>query len=337
MKMSKYLTREDCFDTTSEYYSQMIKIIEANSHFPKKVCKDRELHHIILKSFSKKSNAEIDNRLENLVSLSREDHFLIHYFSWKCANKKYVKSAAYAVSLMRRSLLTKDTAKNDFLNIMIADISSLSKTLFTFNKQSFKRKKHTNTFSWIDLVLANVLVAISNNELLISDFFEKMGVTGHTHSFSRYVNNAKAEYPLITENFTNSLTQVVRSIFPPVKKFIKNNDALKAERLDTLIEISRFISWFICEYHMQEDLYDEKDTLEDVIEKYNNDNEIEDYLKYVENLKAKYGTHCYHKVGSWFNNGLSELRLIKNPDPNLWVKGRLPKEVNNKNAKITAE
>ena len=75
---------EKYFDTTSEYWQKIQKIYEDNDHYPKTIVKGRNLHHKFLRSFSKLEGTEIDNDKENLVSLSEGDHFLVHYYMWKC-------------------------------------------------------------------------------------------------------------------------------------------------------------------------------------------------------------------------------------------------------------
>ena len=96
---------ENYFDISSEYWKKVEKIYEENGSFPKKVVKDRNLHHKFPKSFSKKDGAEIDNDEDNLVSLSLADHFRVHYYLWKCAKKGYRGMMALAFTLMRKKVV----------------------------------------------------------------------------------------------------------------------------------------------------------------------------------------------------------------------------------------
>ena len=93
---------ENYFEVSSEYWKKVEKIYENSESFPKKVVKDRNLHHKFPRSFSKKDGAEIDNDEDNLVSLSLADHFRVHYYLWKCAKKGYRSMMARAFTLMRK-------------------------------------------------------------------------------------------------------------------------------------------------------------------------------------------------------------------------------------------
>ncbi|MBQ2204368.1 MAG: hypothetical protein II411_00560, partial [Lachnospiraceae bacterium] len=72
------------FDTESDYWKKIQEIYKENDNFPRVVVKGRNLHHKFLRAFSKLEGTEIDNDKENLVSLSEGDHFLVHYYLWKC-------------------------------------------------------------------------------------------------------------------------------------------------------------------------------------------------------------------------------------------------------------
>lgn len=100
---------ENYFDTSSEYWKKLKKIYEENESFPKKVVKERNLHHKFPKSFSKKDGAEIDNDEDNLVSLSLADHFRVHYYLWKSAKKGYRGMMAMAFTLMRKKAVVYAT------------------------------------------------------------------------------------------------------------------------------------------------------------------------------------------------------------------------------------
>ena len=96
---------ENYFDISSEYWKKVEKIYEENESFPKKVVKDRNLHHKFPRSFSKKDGVDIDNDEDNLVSLSLADHFRVHYYLWKCAKKGYRGMMAKAFVLMRKKMV----------------------------------------------------------------------------------------------------------------------------------------------------------------------------------------------------------------------------------------
>ena len=100
---------ENYFDTSSEYWLKVEKIYEENESFPKKVVKDRNLHHKFPRSFSKKDGVDIDNDEDNLVSLSLADHFRVHFYLWKCAKKGYRGMMAKAFIFMRKKAVAYAT------------------------------------------------------------------------------------------------------------------------------------------------------------------------------------------------------------------------------------
>ena len=100
---------ENYFDISSEYWKKAERIYEENESFPKKVVKDRNLHHKFPRSFSKKDGVDIDNDEDNLVSLSLADHFRVHYYLWKCAKKGYRGMMAKAFIFMRKKAVAYAT------------------------------------------------------------------------------------------------------------------------------------------------------------------------------------------------------------------------------------
>ena len=96
---------ENYFDISSEYWKKVEKIYEENESFPKKVVKDRNLHHRFPRSFSKKDGVDIDNDEDNLVSISLADHFRVHFYLWKCSKKGYRGMMAKAFVFMRKKMV----------------------------------------------------------------------------------------------------------------------------------------------------------------------------------------------------------------------------------------
>ena len=91
---------ENYFDIESEYWKKIQKIYEENDKYPKVVVKNRNLHHKFMRSFSRLEGTEIDNDKDNLVSLSEGDHFLVHYYLWKCTKTGFKNRTALPVRLM---------------------------------------------------------------------------------------------------------------------------------------------------------------------------------------------------------------------------------------------
>lgn len=134
------------FDTSSEYWQKIQKIYEENDHFPKIVVKNRNLHHKFMRSFSRLEGTEIDNDKENLVSLSEGDHFLVHYYLWKCTKQGFRRQTGLPVRFMY-----KKTAK--YLTDEIAELISkewICKDLYQSEEtkkkisESSKGRKHTD-------------------------------------------------------------------------------------------------------------------------------------------------------------------------------------------------
>ena len=100
---------ENYFDISSEYWKKVEKLYEENESFPKKVVKDRNLHHKFPRSFSKKDGVDIDNDEDNLVSLSLADHFRVHFYLWKCSKKGYRGMMAKAFVFMRKKAVVYAT------------------------------------------------------------------------------------------------------------------------------------------------------------------------------------------------------------------------------------
>lgn len=96
---------ENYFDISSEYWKKLKRVYEENESFPKKVVKDRNLHHKFPRSFSKKDGVAVDNDEDNLVSLSLADHFRVHYYLWKCSKKGYRGLMAKAFVFMRKKMV----------------------------------------------------------------------------------------------------------------------------------------------------------------------------------------------------------------------------------------
>lgn len=97
--ISKYV------DTESPLYDKLLRLYDENKDFPLENTKGRNVHHIVLRSWSRIDGEEIDNTEENLVSLTAADHILAHFYIWKISKSPYRRSAASAWYFMSRTLL----------------------------------------------------------------------------------------------------------------------------------------------------------------------------------------------------------------------------------------
>ena len=132
---------ENYFDTSSEYWKKVEKIYEENESFPKKVVKERNLHHKFPKSFSKKDGVDIDNDEDNLVSLSLADHFRVHYYLWKSALKGYRGMMAMAFTLMRKKAVVYAT--DETIEQIARDYENAMKEAAEVKSRAMKGKHHS--------------------------------------------------------------------------------------------------------------------------------------------------------------------------------------------------
>lgn len=140
---------ENYFDISSEYWQKVQRIYNESEHFPKIVVKERNLHHKFPRSFSKKDGVEIDNDLDNLVSLSLSDHFLVHYYLWKCANKGYRGMMALAFSFMRKKMVKY--ASEETIEQLAKDYEAVMKDVSKMH--SIVGKRVTSSEKWKNSML----------------------------------------------------------------------------------------------------------------------------------------------------------------------------------------
>ena len=133
---------ENYFDISSEYWKKVEKIYEDSESFPKKVVKNRNLHHKFPRSFSKKDGAGVDNDEDNLVSLSLADHFRVHYYLWKCSKKGYRGMMARAFTLMRKKMVKY--ASDDTIEQLAKDYENAMKEASDTISEANKGKRWFN-------------------------------------------------------------------------------------------------------------------------------------------------------------------------------------------------
>ena len=132
---------ENYFDISSEYWKKVEKIYEENESFPKKVVKDRNLHHKFPRSFSKKDGVAVDNDEDNLVSLSLADHFRVHYYLWKCSKKGYRGMMAKAFVFMRKKAVVYAT--DETIEQIAQDYETAMKEAYDVISKAQKGKHHS--------------------------------------------------------------------------------------------------------------------------------------------------------------------------------------------------
>lgn len=88
------------FDTENPLWKNVLEIFERNKSFEKKKTPGRALHHKYPRAFSRMLNESEDNDEDNLISLSFQDHFIIHYYYYTLAKEKFKSRMALAFKLM---------------------------------------------------------------------------------------------------------------------------------------------------------------------------------------------------------------------------------------------
>ena len=92
-----------CFDKNSIDFDNMMKIInyaKSCNRGLKANSPNYNIHHIIPRSYYRKNNLVIDNSETNLVKLTLQEHFMVHYYAWKCSTKEIRRPMATAFHLM---------------------------------------------------------------------------------------------------------------------------------------------------------------------------------------------------------------------------------------------
>ena len=139
---------ENYFDISSEYWKKVEKIYEENESFPKKVVKERNLHHKFPRSFSKKDGVDIDNDEDNLVSLSLADHFRVHFYLWKCSKKGYRGMMAKAFVFMRKKMVKY--ASDEAVEQLAKDYETSMKEAAEANKGKRRSEEAKKGLRWFN-------------------------------------------------------------------------------------------------------------------------------------------------------------------------------------------
>ena len=90
---------KEIFDISSSEFAKMMAIINSAKAL-KLPHRGNHAHHIVPRSYYNKYNKEVDNSEQNLVNLTPQEHFIVHYYAWKSANKVMKTSMAYAFRMM---------------------------------------------------------------------------------------------------------------------------------------------------------------------------------------------------------------------------------------------
>lgn len=111
-KLNEFQYCKECFDVDSEYYCEMILIL--NNAKNRKLFKEigYELHHKIPKSYFRKKNMKIIDE-GNLYKLTYSEHFMVHYYAYRCATK-FMKNCMALSLLQMKRVCTKNNGCDDY-------------------------------------------------------------------------------------------------------------------------------------------------------------------------------------------------------------------------------
>ena len=126
----------DCFDAENVDFKNMKDIIDfarSQNRGIKADSKYYNVHHIIPRSYFKKNQFPIDNREINLVKLTLQEHFMVHYYAWKCSKKLIRHSMATAFHLM------VGRVSSGLQNAPILSIEQLSELMIPLEKKKDKK------------------------------------------------------------------------------------------------------------------------------------------------------------------------------------------------------
>lgn len=133
---------DKCFDKGSKDFELMWGIIEYARSLNRGIKADSpyfNVHHIVPRSFYKKNSIPVDNRPENLVKLTLQEHFMVHYYAWKCSKKEVRAMMAAAFHLM------VGRATKGLNNAPHYSVEELSWLMIPELKQKDKKKKIKET------------------------------------------------------------------------------------------------------------------------------------------------------------------------------------------------
>lgn len=138
---------KECFDTNSSYFQKMIKLLGNAKERGLEKEMGYELHHKIPRSFFKKKGLKVvDNG--NLYKLTYEEHFLVHFYAYKCATK-YMKSSMCLALMQMKKVCTMNT--NDVDTEKLAKIFDSIKTgLYKVSKKSPQDRYFKQSFQKVD-------------------------------------------------------------------------------------------------------------------------------------------------------------------------------------------
>ena len=186
---------DECFIRNDDFY-KMKEILDNSKE--RGISKEfgYELHHFIPRSYFKKKNKTVIDK-NNLYKLTYQEHFMVHYYAYKCSTKLMKQSMCLALIAMKK-LCTKNT--NEYDTIELSKIfDSIKSELYTTRKnnckvQSFqnnKKKLEEKTQGRFLLLDVNNIYEENNQRTELKFKCKKCGKEYLIKSGSHFLQNAE--------------------------------------------------------------------------------------------------------------------------------------------------
>ena len=317
---------EKYFNTNSIYWKKLQALYEANEFREKKKTKYFELHHKFLRCFSKLEGTPIDNDENNLVLLLPGDHFLAHYYLWKCTNKGFRQYTARPVVFMYKKGLSSlgDTAAEEIAKSWNTDFNILKKNKFIseYNK-SRKGTPHSEEHTKkVVESLKKYWVPIINLET--GEIYENRKSCPYIFLGEKY---------FLPEDYTgNDLPEAVKYRNKCVKKciydIVERSFDIKEMTVDEIYKLCVFTTIALSDIKNTKTL-----RLFDLITYcYKNNIDIDTITKIVKKPSSEKKLHAAAETGKimskrllgkyWWNNGKQNIRSKECPGEG-WVRGMI--------------
>ena len=135
----EFIYEKYCFDVSSPYFESMIEILENSKNRGLGKEKGYELHHKIPRSYFKKMNEPVIDK-GNLYKLTYYEHFMVHYYAWKCATKAMKAPLSFALIQMKRVCCKSEPCSNANAIDLAKLFNSIKYDLYNDKKKHLEEK-----------------------------------------------------------------------------------------------------------------------------------------------------------------------------------------------------
>lgn len=185
----------ECFIKNDDYY-KMKETLDNSAERGTSKEFGYELHHFIPRSYFKKKNKTVIDK-NNLYKLTYQEHFMVHYYAYKCATKLMKQSMCLALIAMKK-LCTKNT--NEYDTIELSKIfNSIKSELYTTRKNNYKVQSFQNNKKKLEektqgrflLLDVNYIYEESNQRMELKFKCKKCGKEYFIKSGSHFLQTAE--------------------------------------------------------------------------------------------------------------------------------------------------